>query len=356
MAPSKVAAVFATSATAAAAMKCPGSSAWVHASNQVTATAQASCSAVAAEIQARASGSNGWVDPHNGGVYSVLSVSATEIETQRTTNPKTSVGGVVYTDKQIFTLTEQGEGECLIEACSESQGTSVGDMSTNYCDLRNLYCGSEDGCKSAAGKDFTVKETTIKPSIGASSNKDACIVKKQEQAPVFLETSASSMQCPGSGAMVHASAKVTAVADASCSDVLAEMKARVGGQNGWVDPHNGGIYSVLSSTDSQLNTQRTTNPKKSVGGKLYTDKQTFTLTEQGQKCRIDACSESQGFSVGDFSTNYCDMRNLYCGSADGCQTVTKDFSVEESKISKSVGASSDKNACIVKKAGSEITV
>merc|ERR1719446_1986958 len=133
-------------------------------------------------------------------------------------------------------------------------------------------------------------------------------------------------KCPGSGSPIHASCKVTAVAAASCSDVAAEIKARASAQGGWVDPHNGGIYSVTSSSDTELQTQRTTNPKTSVGGKVYTDKQTFTFTPQGpNSCQIDGCSVSQGFSAKDFSTNYCDMRNLYCGTADGCKTVSKDF-------------------------------
>jgi len=89
---------------------------------------------------------------------------------------------------------------------------------------------------------------------------------------------------------------------------MAEMSARAAHMNGWVDPHNGGVYSKGESGTNELQTQRTTNPEKSVGGKLYTDKQIFTFTEKGAaSCQIDGCSESQGMSVGDFSTNYCDQ-------------------------------------------------
>merc|ERR1719498_879935 len=127
------------------------------------------------------------------------------------------------------------------------------------------------------------------------------------------------------------------------------MKARATAQGGWVDPHNGGIYSILSSTGQELNTQRTTNPKKSFGKKLYTDKQTFTFTPQGSdSCQIEGCSESQGTSVNDFSTNYCDMRNLYCGKADGCTPVLHDFSSEQSSVQHSIGAGTDFSKCIVK--------
>merc|ERR1712157_416063 len=120
-----------------------------------------------------------------------------------------------------------------------------------------------------------------------------------------------------------------------------------GGQNGWVDPHNGGIYSVLSSEAGVITTQRTTNPSTSVGGQVYTDKQTFVLTDVGASCEIKACSESQGTSVGDFSTNYCDLRNLYCGSADGCSTVHNDFNTKESSHSGSIGAGHYSSTCIV---------
>merc|ERR1712147_23345 len=136
----------------------------------------------------------------------------------------------------------------------------------------------------------------------------------------------------------------TAVAAASCADVAAEIKARASAQGGWVDPHNGGIYKVTSASDSELQTQRSTNPKTSVGHQVYTDKQIFTLTPQGSSCQIDACSESQGTSVGDFSTNYCDMRNLYCGSADGCNSIT-DFSTTENSHKGSIGAGHDASQC-----------
>ena len=35
----------------------------------------------------------------------------------------------------------------------------------------------------------------------------------------------------------------------------------------------------------------------------YTDKMIFTLTDSGESCKIEACSESQVFSVGDFGIN-----------------------------------------------------
>ena len=152
------------------------------------------------------------------------------------------------------------------------------------------------------------------------------------------------MKCPGSGSWIHAWAEVDAVASASCADVMEEMKARVGGS--WVDPHNKGTYSLLSESTDELDIQRIT------GNKKYTDKITFTFSDlnaQGAKpsCGIHACSESQGFSIGDFSTNYCNIRNLYCGSEDKCVYVKHDFETSEQTVKHSIGAGEDKTACIV---------
>merc|ERR1719247_3640715 len=97
-------------------------------------------------------------------------------------------------------------------------------------------------------------------------------------------------QCPGSSAGSHASMKVTVAADASCDSVQQEIEARANGD--WVDPHNGGIYSLLESSNGLIQTQRTTNPETSVGGQVYTDKQTFVLSDADYGCKIEACSES----------------------------------------------------------------
>jgi len=170
---------------------------------------------------------------------------------------------------------------------------------------------------------------------------------------VALAGCASAYKCPGSGSFIHAWSEVTVVAAASCADVMAEVKARATAQKGWADPHNGGIYSVLTSDATEIDTQRTSNPAKSVGGKLYVDKQVFRFTESPETkyaevgCTIEACSESQGFSIGDFSTNYCDMRNLYCGAADGCKAILHDFTSTEPSHTTSLGAGHDFSKCIV---------
>ncbi|CAE7656124.1 unnamed protein product [Symbiodinium pilosum] len=148
------------------------------------------------------------------------------------------------------------------------------------------------------------------------------------------------MKCPGSPSFFHASAEVVAIADASCADVKEEMLGRVQ-SSPWTDPHNAGTYSVLpSKLSSQLDFSRLTGDKK------YTDKLTITLADASGKCMIMGCSESQVFSIFDFSTNFCNLRNLYCGPSDGCQPVKHDFRVVESRVTASPGAGSDAKSCI----------
>lgn len=150
------------------------------------------------------------------------------------------------------------------------------------------------------------------------------------------------MKCPGSPSWVHASAEVEGIAAASCQDVMEEIKARVTGD--WHDPHNGGQYSLLNESTLELDLKRLT------GNKRFTDKMIFTFSDfQGSRpeCGIHACSESQIFSVKDFSTNYCNLRNLYCGTEDGCEPVKHDFKTTEIEVKPSSFAGTDKKACIV---------
>merc|ERR1711957_1058082 len=129
--------------------------------------ASTTCDKVEAEIKARVNGQyTKWHDPHNNGTYAFQSYGGT-VSTSRVT------GNGKYTDKQIFTLT-QTDNSCKIEACSRSQVTSVFDMGTNFCDLKMLYCSSQDGCKPVVN-DFTVSsETTSKFSMSTVDLK-ACL-------------------------------------------------------------------------------------------------------------------------------------------------------------------------------------
>lgn len=154
-------------AALAQGMECPGSSAWIfHAEAKVTATAQVSCAKVKQEMADRIAGANGWYDQHNKGSYTVQSLGGQFSATRQTGDGK-------YTDKMIFDLSGDGD-TCKVEGCSESQVTSVADFGTNYCNLKLLYCGSDEGCK-VANQDFTNSGESVSVSLGASSGIDNCL-------------------------------------------------------------------------------------------------------------------------------------------------------------------------------------
>jgi len=132
--------------------------------------------------------------------------------------------------------------------------------------------------------------------------------------------------CPGSPASLHAKCEMSIYfPDSTCEEVQEEILYRGKHFDGWMDPHHNGSYQISSSTSDKVTGSRLT------GDKLYTDlfDFEFTTSEEKSGCRVVACSESQVNSVLDFSTNYCNLRMLYCNSNDGCQTVKHDMAYEE---------------------------
>merc|ERR1712195_397584 len=87
-----------------------------------------------------------------------------------------------------------------------------------------------------------------------------------------------------------------------------------------------------------------------TGDGKYTDKMIFTLTPtagaSSSSCKLEACSRSQVFSLLDMGTNYCALKMLYCGSADGCKPVESDFSVSTEITEKFSQSSIDLGACL----------
>lgn len=131
------------------------------------------------------------------------------------------------------------------------------------------------------------------------------------------------VSCPGSAApFMHAKCETEVKFSNSCDDVKKEILGRATSTT-WVDPHNGGTYNLTTISDSFIAGQRLTGDKK------YTDKFDFTFSTLGASCVVQACSESQVNSLVDYSTNYCNLHDLYCSSVDGCPTVGKDLQYEE---------------------------
>lgn len=163
--------------------------------------------------------------------------------------------------------------------------------------------------------------------------------------------------CPGSPAEMHAGVIMAAVFEESCDVVEAELVARLFGTAGWVDPHNRGAYSLTSRSAGMLRGQRVTGD-----GTNYTDKVVLQLSDLSQGsgawsvdpdltasphgCRLQGCSESQGRSYGDYSTNFCNIRNLYCGDADGCAEAEHGLTLRrETMCTLMQGASDDVSQC-----------
>ena len=137
-------------ATGVRAETCPSSSAWPHAGCEVSLTTTASCSEASAEVVARISGQyDDWHDPHNNGTYTIIS---DETSTGGLLQLSRLTGNQKYTDHINFKFSPDSEGAgCSIDACSQSQVTSVADYSTNYCNSRKkchmfipmyMYCGA----------------------------------------------------------------------------------------------------------------------------------------------------------------------------------------------------------------------
>jgi len=168
-----------------------------------------------------------------------------------------------------------------------------------------------------------------------------CDSPKLEVQSISAEPAA--MSCPSTPALGPAAGmKISTVAATSCDKVAAEIKARVNGQSSkaWHDPHNNGKYT-LENYGGTVSTSRLTGDDK------YTDKQIFTLAPDGDNCKIDACSRSQVTSVFDKGTNYCDLKMLFCGKADGCKPLVNDSTVGTETTEKFAGASVDLKGCLV---------
>merc|ERR1712232_842822 len=113
----------------------------------------------------------------------------------------------------------------------------------------------------------------------------------------------------------------------------------MGGENGWYDQHNRGTYT-------EQNYGGAFSASRLTGDKKYTDKMIFDLTPDGNNCKIEGCSESQVTSFADFGTNYCELKLLYCGSAEGCKVANKDFTNTGEKTEKRAGASTGMDNCL----------
>ena len=166
--------------------------------------------------------------------------------------------------------------------------------------------------------------------------------------------------CPGShAAFAHAKCKLRIAFAHSCAAVEAEALARIAGDAGFVDPHNGGTYSLLDRANDTSSTiihgMRITGSGSSTH---YTDKFTLTLSATSQGCDVIACSESQGTSMRDSSTNYCNLHVLYCSGSQGCPSISEPgFDYDEEVLDCTHGGrlEADARKCVPHSAGVDLT-
>ena len=131
----------------------------MHASCKLKTTFIESCSTVRSEILYRINSNTNWIDPHNAGSYKLVEESSTLLLIERVTGTSS---WTKYLDKLTIEFHPLNTG-CIIEACSESQGTSILDHSTNYCNIHDLYC-SDDSCKSKKQLHYTEEKTSCSQS------------------------------------------------------------------------------------------------------------------------------------------------------------------------------------------------
>lgn len=98
------------------------------------------------------------------------------------------------------------------------------------------------------------------------------------------------------------------------------QSAPVGSDKYWRDPHNAGNYTLIANPNGFPSTWEFS---RITGDLKYTDLINFDVSVYNNaQCKIEACSESQVFSIGDYGTNFCNMHDLYCTEA-GCNPFTK---------------------------------
>jgi len=135
--------------------------------------------------------------------------------------------------------------------------------------------------------------------------------------------------CPGSPAAIHAKSALTITFPIAC-DVVAELVfSRV--TSDWVDPHNGGNYTLLSDNrpSTILMSRAAGSQAKTPKGPNYDDQVKFTFLPTDGGCQVRACSESHVTSVIDFGTNYCNMHDLICKDPEYCGKTPSNYSYTE---------------------------
>ena len=160
--------------------------------------------------------------------------------------------------------------------------------------------------------------------------------------------------CPGSPVSKHAACSVTvSFPNVTCSVVQTEIEARVA--RVYDRKSHPGKYALLDTeAGACTKASRTTGDGAKPGP--YTDLVGFDFADvpgtSSPTCHMIACSESQVQSLCDYSTNFCNMFNLFCSAADGCTPVSVDIGASASMATSNCdhtatcgGIEDDKSQC-----------
>lgn len=160
---------------------CPGSPALLHAACAFTFTIpDHSCHDVQEEVERRLQGLDKWKDPQLGGKYKLLE---SHTKGNRSTLAQHSIAGAGAKERDLLTFAycsgaKEKSKTCFVSACSQSQQLSLYDVSVNFCNLHNLICGKNKGCKTSR-HDFSMV-TDIKLIKCPFHNEEKCFAKQTE--------------------------------------------------------------------------------------------------------------------------------------------------------------------------------
>jgi len=159
-------------------------------------TLAASCDLVREEIYARVEKKNHWIDAHNQGNYANRTDETQEdrlVKLQRITphllfkRPEWETKmNTQFIDHINLSLEDvDGTDQCKVSGCSESQGKSLWDYSTNFCNMKVLLAGESEGYKKAIHDIRTVEEPTL-PDPNVLEKNDQCAPHKGKFNPFPL--------------------------------------------------------------------------------------------------------------------------------------------------------------------------
>ena len=130
--------------------------------------------------------------------------------------------------------------------------------------------------------------------------------------------------CPSPTTGVHAACEVTATVNGSCADAQAEVLDRLKGTDGWMDPHKGS-YNITSATSDLVMGSHLRDVDPNYMDHFILHFVNNTAVAKAPSCNISSCSKTTNTSIVDYSLNYCNVYNLYCGSDSGCPYVKHNF-------------------------------